>query len=360
LLTPAELLIRAGDLMTQPAGIFQPARIDWVDYAKGISIILVVMMHATLSSEEALSATGWMHPIVEFATPFRIPAFFLIAGLFAARGIDKDWRSFLDRKVLHFVYFYLLWLTIQFMFRGPVYVAQDGASEALRLYLLAFIDPFGTLWFIYLLPVFFLATRLTRRWPPLVVLAAAALLQTAHLESGWTLIDEFAARFIYFYAGYLAGGWIVTHAEWFRARPVVTALALAAWAVVTAACVSAGLAALPVVSLALGFAGAAAVIAVSVLLARFDVLGFIRLCGEHSLAIYLAFFLPMAVTRIALVKTGIVSDPGTVAFLVTSAAVTAPLALSWLVRGTVLNFLFERPARFRLSAPKRTALQPAE
>ena len=58
------------------------ARIDWVDYAKGISIILVVMMHSTLSSEEALGAAGWLHGVVEFARPFRIPAFFLIAGLF--------------------------------------------------------------------------------------------------------------------------------------------------------------------------------------------------------------------------------------------------------------------------------------
>ncbi len=354
------LSIHAGEVMTQQAGILQPARIDWVDYAKGISIILVVMMHSTLSSAEALGSTGWMHPIVEFARPFRIPAFFLIAGLFAARGIDKDWRSFLDSKVLHFAYFYVLWLTIQFAFRGPVYVAQDGAAEAIRLYLLAFIDPFGTLWFIYLLPVFFLAARLTRGLPPLVVLAGAALLQVAHIESGWTLIDEFAGRFVYFYAGYLSGRWIVTHADWFRARPAVTAPALAVWGLVTAACVSANLAVLPVVSLLLGFAGAGAVIAISVLLARLHVFGFIRMCGQQSLAIYLAFFLPMAVTRIALVKTGIVTDPGTVAFLVTSAAIIAPLVLHWLVRGTALNFLFERPARFRLSVPKRVALQPAE
>jgi uncharacterized membrane protein YcfT len=346
--------------MTQPAGILQPARIDWVDYAKGISIILVVMMHSTLSSEEALHATGWMHPIVEFAKPFRIPAFFVIAGLFAARGIDRDWRSFLDSKVLHFAYFYVLWLTIQFAFRGPVYVADDGVLEAIRVYLLAFVDPFGTLWFVYLLPVFFLATRLTRRLPPLAVLAAAALLQSAQIESGWTLIDEFAGRFVFFYTGCLSGRWIVTHAEWFRARPMATILALAAWAIVTGACVSAGLAGSPVVSLMLGFAGAAAVIAVSVLLAGFDLFGFIRQCGQQSLAIYLAFFLPMAVTRIALVKTGIVTDPGTVSLLVTAAAVVAPLALSWLVRGSALGFLFERPDRFRLSAPKRTALQPAE
>jgi uncharacterized membrane protein YcfT len=29
------------------------ARVDWVDYAKGICIILVVMMHSTLGVEKA-------------------------------------------------------------------------------------------------------------------------------------------------------------------------------------------------------------------------------------------------------------------------------------------------------------------
>jgi uncharacterized membrane protein YcfT len=336
------------------------ARIDWVDYAKGISIILVVMMHSTLSSEEALHSAGWMHPVVEFAKPFRIPAFFLIAGLFASQSIGKDWRSFLDRKVVHFAYFYILWLTIQFAFRGPVYVAQDGVPEALRIYLLAFVDPFGTLWFIYLLPVFFLAARLARVLPPLLVLVVAALLQSAHIETGWTLIDEFAARFVYFYAGALAGQTIVEHADWFRARPLATACGLAVWAAVTAACVKTGLATGPGISLLLGFAGAAAVIAISVLLARVGLLGFIRFCGQNSLVIYLAFFLPMAVTRMALVKTGMIADPGTVAFLVTSVAVAAPLVLHRLVRGTALRFLFERPSRFHLPASKRTTMQPAE
>ena len=195
--------VRAGEVMTKSE------RIDWVDYAKGISIILVVMMHSTLSSEEALGAAGWLHGVVEFARPFRIPAFFLIAGLFVARTIDPDWRNFLDRKILHFAYFYVLWLTIQFVFRRPVYVAECRRAGALRLYLLAFIDPFGTLWFIYLLPVFYLVTRLTRVVPPALVLIAAAALEIAPIETGWTLIDEFAGRFVYFYAGYLFGAWIL-------------------------------------------------------------------------------------------------------------------------------------------------------
>ena len=76
-------------------------------------------MHSTLGVEAAAGRESWMHALVAFAKPFRMPDFFLISGLFLARVIDRDWRSYLDRKVLHFAYFYLLWVTIQFAFKAP-------------------------------------------------------------------------------------------------------------------------------------------------------------------------------------------------------------------------------------------------
>jgi uncharacterized membrane protein YcfT len=53
-----------------------------------------------------------------------MPDFFLISGLFLARMINRDWRDYLDRKVFHFAYFYVVWVTIQFAFKTPG-LAQD-------------------------------------------------------------------------------------------------------------------------------------------------------------------------------------------------------------------------------------------
>lgn len=104
-------------------------RIDWVDYAKGICIVMVVMMHSTLGVEAAAGKQGFMHLFVEFAKPFRMPDFFLISGLFLARVIGRDWRTYLDRKVVHFAYFYVLWVTIQFGFKAPGFAAEQGWSH---------------------------------------------------------------------------------------------------------------------------------------------------------------------------------------------------------------------------------------
>ncbi len=340
----------------------QSHRIEWVDYAKGISIILVVMMHSTLSTEEAFGQTGWLHGVVEFARPFRIPAFFMVAGLFVAHTIDRDWRTFLDRKVLHFVYFYVLWLVIQFAFRAPFYIANEGVIGTLRVFLTAFIEPYGTLWFIYLLPAFYLVTRLTRALPPALVLLVAAALEIAPIDTHWTLIDEFAGRFVYFYVGYLFSSFILRGAAWSQMHTTSVLAALAAWFVANLAVVHAGFSNAYGVSLALGLAGAAAVIAISVLLAKSHLFESLRNCGQNSIVIYLAFFLPMVITRIALVKTHIITDPGTAAALVTAIAVVTPLILHRIVRGTMFSFLFERPARFHLTPAKssKPTLQPAE
>ena len=59
----------------------------------------------------------------------------------------------------------MLWLTIQFAFKAPAFAAEGGIAGVGQRILLAFIDPFGTIWFIYLLPIFFVVARLTRRVP---------------------------------------------------------------------------------------------------------------------------------------------------------------------------------------------------
>jgi len=337
-----------------------PARVDWADYAKGFCIIMVVMMHSTIGVEEAVGRTGFMHALVMFAKPFRMPDFFLISGLFLNRVIDRDWRTYLDRKVVHFAYFYALWVTIQFVVKAPHFAAANGWGYVAEQYALAFIEPFGTLWFIYLLPIFFVVTKAVRNVAPLLVWLVAAALQVAQIDTGWTAIDEFAGRFVYFYTGYLLAARVFALAAAVQANSMPAGLALSAWAVLNGVLVFAGIAGLPVLSLALGLVGAAAVVSLSALMAKAKVFDPVRYCGEHSIVIYLAFFLPMAATRTLLVQSGIIPDVGTMSVLITAAGVMGALAIWWAVRHTRADFLFERPDPFRIAPRPRAAMLPAE
>jgi len=324
-----------------------------VDCAKGICILMVVMMHSTLGVEAAAGNESWMHEFVAFARPFRMPDFFLIAGLFLARRIDRGWPDYIDRKVFHFVYFYLLWLTVQFVLKSPVLISDLGPLGILREYSHALVQPYGTLWFIYLLPIFFVVTKGLRTVSMGVVWLLAAMLEISGLHTGITVIDEFAGRFVYFYTGYALAPFVFRFAEQVGAEPVKSFFGLAGWALLNEYCVQAGIAEWPLVSLILGFAGAGAVIAIAVLLSRVVWGNALRYCGENSIVIYLAFTVPMAATRIVLLKLGWISDLGSVALLVTLAGLTGALVLYWIVRNTPLSFLFERPDWARLATWQR-------
>ena len=332
-----------------------PGRVAWVDYAKGFCIVMVVMMHSTLGVEAAVGQASWMHSAIEFARPFRMPDFFLIAGLFLARVIDRDWRDYLDRKVFHFAYFYALWVSIQFILRAPGLIAEQGLGGTVLSYLFAYIEPFGTLWFIYLLPIFFVVTKLLRGVPWWVAFIALAALEIAPIETGSMVIDEFSSRFVFFYVGYALAQPVFRFARWAGERPAPALGLLALWAYVNLALVFNGWAGLPFVSLGLGFAGAGAVVAASALFARLRFLDLLRYCGEHSLVVYLAFSLFMAATRIVLLRLGLVPDLGTVALIVTAAGVSGPLLLHLLVRRTPARSLFVRPVWAHL-APRRGRL----
>ncbi len=325
------------------------SRISWVDYAKGICIVMVVMMHSTLGVEEATGETSWMGALVAFAKPFRMPDFFLISGLFLARVIDRPWRAYLDTKVVHFAYFYALWVTIQFAFKAPVFAAEQGWMGVLQAYALAYVQPFGTLWFIYLLPIFFVVAKLTRGVSPLILWSLAAMLEIADVHTGSVVIDEFCAKFVYFYSGYAFAVYFFGFADTVRQNPREGVLLLFAWTIFQTQMLLGGWAELPFVSLALGFLGALAIITASVLLTSAGLAAFFRIAGERSIVIYLAFFLPMAVTRTLLVKFAPGLDTGLMAFIVTAVAAVTPLLFERLIRNSALKFLFRRPAWAKLS-----------
>lgn len=347
----------------RPVKLSTEPRIDWVDVAKGVCIVLVVMMHSTLGVGIAMGGEGFMHHVVAFSKPFRMPDFFLISGLFLALVVDRPWRTYLDRKVVHFAYFYVLWLLIQGAFKWPALALEGGPAAVGEAFLLALIEPFGTLWFIYLLPIFFVFAKLVKNVHPLLVLAFAAALETARVKTGWTVPDEFCSRLFYVMLGWYAARYVFAAADFARDRRALALGGLALWALANGSAVAFGWSELPGVSLLLGTAGALAIVSISALVAGTKIGEPLRYAGERSLAVYLAFFLPMAATRVLLVKTGVISDIGWVSLIVTITGVIVPLVLHWIVMRTGRGrFLFERPPAFRLDGALRRGqkLQPAE
>jgi uncharacterized membrane protein YcfT len=138
-------------------------------------------------------------------------------------------------------------------------------------------------------------------------------------------------------------------------------VALFSWALVNGSLVTLGMSEWPIFSLSLGLCGACAIVTIGTLLARMRWLNVLRFCGEHSIVIYLAFFLPMAATRTLLLKTAVIHDVGLISLIVTFAGVAGAVLIWRAALALHANFLFERPDAFWI-APKKAApvLQAAE
>lgn len=348
-------------------------RLQWVDTAKGMSIILVVMMYSVFNVGGDTGEAGLWHYVIGFATPFRMPEFFLISGLFLMQVIDRPWRAYADRRVVHYFYFYALWAVIHLLVK--VGLASGDPVQAGQYILWAIIEPYGVLWFIYLLAVFSAATKLLHslKVPHWAALVAGAGLQMAGIHTGSYLIDQFAHYFVYFYLGYAAAPRIFRFIEWTESHRALTLAGLAIYAVVNAALVFSpgyavlpneiqmGYAALPGLHLLLAIAGSLAICVVAAMLARLPWMNWLRWLGEHSIVVYLAFVLPMSFSRIVLER--FIGDTTLLSTLVIVIATVSPLVLYWLIQKTGYGrFLFERPDWAHLPGtlkPKKLEPRPA-
>jgi uncharacterized membrane protein YcfT len=331
-------------------------RLDWVDVAKGISIILVVMMHSAYGVGEETGTAGYLHYVIGWATPFRMPEFFLISGLFLSQVIGRDWARYADRRIVHYLYFYALWAVLQIGFK--IGLGSGDPMAAATQIALAIVEPYGVLWFVYLLAVFSLATKLLHaaRVPHWAALVVGAALQIAPVHTGSTVIDYGAEYFVYFYGGYSLAPHIFRVVGWAQRNTEVAVGGLAAYALLNTALVfggnfrmdpvlvQMGFASFPGLHLLLAFAGALALCVFAGLLSRLTLARWLRWLGAHSIVVYLSFSIPMATTRVVLLKLG-VDDTSMLSTIVMLVALTTPLVLFALIRLTGWGrFLFERPA----------------
>jgi uncharacterized membrane protein YcfT len=342
-----------------------PNRMPWVDTAKGLSIILVVMMYSAYNTGEYTGGVGFMHYVIGFATPFRMPEFFLISGLFLSLVIDRPWRRYLDRRVVHYFYFYVLWAIISIGLKIGIFSRDpNGMLHDLAM---AIVQPYGVLWFIYMLAVFGLAARLLRelRVPHWVVIPVAAALQMWAPQSDSYALTQFAAYFVFFYLGFVLAPLIFRLVAWTQERPAIAVAGLLAWAIVNGLLVYSpgyvvepvdtkmGLAAWPPLHLTLAVAGAVALCVAGGFLSKFTSMEWLRWLGEHSLVVYVAFTIPMSLFRAAALSSGLLTDTGWLSLAVLLVSVISPVILYAVVKWTGFgNFLFERPAWAHIDGPK--------
>ncbi len=275
-------------------------RIDWIDAAKGISILLVVFHHAHLTA--ASVGHGW-HVFARFDalfTPVRMPLFFAVSAVFAAKAVGQSWRKLFTSKLAYFLYLYGLWTTIYWAYYR--YLLPEPATGLLgtsgKQLLTMWIVPVSGQWFLWVLAIYFiLAKALNNMKHPLTLAAFCALAAVAENLSRDYFAHHSHQKALLYAPFFLGGLWYgraaLSHLpQRPRAAFAIGALAYAAVAIVDEILPHD----LPGTRLALSAAGLLLGCSATVLLCRSDtVRRSLSFFGRNTLSIYVAHGLVMTI-----------------------------------------------------------------
>lgn len=140
-------------------------RLEWVDAAKGISIILVVISHSSYwLNQIGLGLTSSAEVNVALSE-MRMPLFFLVSGLFAGKYMLAPWRLLLTKKIALLIWVFVVWqiIGIAYSVLAGLTIHDAPSGEVLpRAFLkplISIIRPSNELWFLWALALMFMVLR---------------------------------------------------------------------------------------------------------------------------------------------------------------------------------------------------------
>ncbi|MEJ3403897.1 acyltransferase family protein [Rathayibacter sp. YIM 133350] len=338
-------------------------RLDWVDVAKGISILLVVSVHTFNWLSFIGLQAEWLQAFNRVFNTMRMPLFFAMSGLFGVKWMTKGWRELYSGKLALFIWVFLLWQPLVFLYKyTAALILPDQQDSTLAAHLLRlFASPFrpsGELWFLWALAIFFVVARACAKLPVWLHIGGAALVSGIWLtiaqpilgDSLWRLIGDgwqgVPSYYVFFAIGVTFRTSIVGLVD--RARWWQLPIPIAVWLLVQWAVYSLGIVFVPFVGLAMRVLGLAAGIAIALILRRVRPLSIL---GRNTLPVYLGHTLFIVLIACGLYAVGITLEGpvlGVVApILMIAVAVMLSLALEKAAIRSPLRVFYEPPEWFR-------------
>ena len=128
--------------------LIQKSRLQWVDYLRGIAIILIVYRHVLVGLQKGMIVVPeiLVHANMIFYS-FRMPLFFILSGIFISRSLaKKSFKELLGIKFEKLLYPYLIWtviqITLQILFSGVTNSSRSVIDYTYIFYQTRYLDQF--------------------------------------------------------------------------------------------------------------------------------------------------------------------------------------------------------------------------
>lgn len=292
--------------MPQEAGHPPQQRIEWIDYAKGIGIFLVVLGHVLRGLGDSVGQ-GYqpeLRAMDQWIYAFHMPLFFLLSGLFADRAVSKPPRRFLIDRFQKILYPYFLWSALVGALR--ILSGQNKGTTLLQ-FLTGFwttiyypIDIFWFLFALFLISTLFYGLRKLKVPLVLLLLASSVLYGISVIFPLWISWDpgqRVQTYGLYFVLGAMARAFLMA-----KRPPQAMGVGIMGSFLVLTLCVYSQVLVTPVPNPVLALIGVYGCILLAQLLAQQQWLPIVQQWGMASLPIYVSHTIATATTRIILEK----------------------------------------------------------
>ncbi|MFT3825511.1 MAG: acyltransferase [Chitinophagaceae bacterium] len=305
--------------------VLERSRFPWVDYARGICIILVVYRHVF----EGLIWVGegsYSYPVLKyfniFFFSFRMPLFFIVSGIFLGGSlVRKGIGSYVGNRFRNILYPLLIWgslqVTLQLFFNGYVTAKRSPMD-----YLSLLIDPrkIEQFWYLnalFCVSVLYALIKHYGRFKPaqqlmlgIFMYAIAGYCHTHHIFIGFLLDVLFF--YMFFAIGDMASDIVLNpkNYELFSSWKLLLAI-LPFFVLIQHYFTGLNLQKQddyfvqfqrPEIFALAALTGGAFILNLSFILQRINVLKFLRVIGYHSLYIYVMHLTITAALRIVLTR----------------------------------------------------------
>jgi fucose 4-O-acetylase-like acetyltransferase len=305
--------------------ILSRSRYPWIDYARGITILLVVYRHVFEGlgnvGEGSVSYSGLKYFNIFFFS-FRMPLFFIVSGIFVGASlVRKGIGDYITNRFQTIFYPLMLWgsiqITLQLAFAG-----YANANREPMDYLNLIIEPRKLEQFWYLNALFFVSVLYAlvhwygkaKPWQQLVLgvifYAIGGYCHVQGIKIGF-LIDVLFF-YLFFAVGHVFSDMVLNTKNYkLLSSWKTTLITLPVFVLVQHLFTTMNLQhqddyyvqyKLPAVFALIALVGGAFVIQLSFLLQKLNILRFLRVIGYHSLYIYVMHLMITAGTRAVMLK----------------------------------------------------------
>ncbi len=180
-------------------------RVTWIDGARGIAIILVVLFHAGMFTVPTGLASPWWEPLNLVFALMRMPLFFLVAGMLAVGAVQRSWPALWRTRLAVLVWVFVVWTVLRFAYYQVVPEPIDLNQSSWLDFVLSVVRPSNGLWFLFALALFLVAAKAlhgrVNRWIVLAVAAVASSIAHGGVTFGNVTYDGIMKYFVFFMLG---------------------------------------------------------------------------------------------------------------------------------------------------------------